>query len=903
MSCSICCNKSKTLVSCPHCSHEACTTCLQKYLLSQPEDTCMSCHKAWALEFISQKFSKSFVTFKLTKHHTKMFIEHQKTLFPETLLYIENEKLERKLNDDSYYLERLERILYDINSQEKREEDFINYPRKHARSLILFIDDDEFCEGFMLLSSWTEAREFVWDKMKSIMAINDLLKKKLQAETQHRCGTEKCIGYLRNQPSNPLELKCNVCKIVQCFSCLGIILTSSSPHICDQDIVETIKLLSVQEKEIKQCPQCKIHIQKNDGCDQMFCTKCQCAFDWSTNQVITGRVHNPHYFEWIAKGGVRPEEQLQQEQGCPSLPVSLYRQMTSLVHSKFALHASATTTPTNLLYFRLLTMFQIGSELVAAEGEQRIDTEEVFRSLRIEVLSGEITELLWEKQVHWCRLQNLQRHNLYQLNAGFGLLLTNVYQDFVQQLLLISPHNNDLIYSTLQKTYTVILELVDYYNDHYIKIKPFSPLVTKVEKILIPFSPVLASTFKLQAVSKDEYEFKYFLDSDIFNTIFYTDDIYELALCPKELYLLDSLRNVTERMNVMTLEMENACNLFTPNLVHLYIAKVPEFEAILNESCATLSNSTYFLEYVSELLESFNGKRTLIITEMKDCYIYRHINFKEKVVEYAEEFGKFKVFSAQQEELVAKYSEFLTPTKNLKKYKTVTNKYKSKLGTYTSVKTIVDSLSTHTNTFYVNACYAIFIALKNNPYFPHFPLQTFTHKQIEFQTFPWMICDLQLCAADRISLVYYRPELFNCVMNGAALHTPVEYLLMPALILETEWTEEQLKITKCFRMLLSQYKITKWSNVDFVHPTLMVQLIRHTSGTQLPKKWIVVFDKAKEWLKTQGLFPITYTYSLKLNASFLYFCLSILIQMKVVTATECKGLLNNHDNIIPIVIP
>ena len=188
----------------------------------------MSCHKAWSLVFISQKFSKSFVTFKLTKHHTKMFIEHQKTLFPETLLYIENEKLERKLNDDSYYLERLERVLYDINSQEKRGEVFINYPRKHARSLILFIDDDEFCEGFMPLSSWAEAREFVWNKMKSIMDINDLLKKKLQAETQHRCGTEKCIGYLRNQPSNSQQLKCNICKILQCTSCLGILTSSST---------------------------------------------------------------------------------------------------------------------------------------------------------------------------------------------------------------------------------------------------------------------------------------------------------------------------------------------------------------------------------------------------------------------------------------------------------------------------------------------------------------------------------------------------------------------------------------------------------------------------------------------------------------------------------------------------
>jgi len=136
-------------------------------------------------------------------------------------------------------------------------------------------------------------------------------------------------------------------------------------------------------------------------------------------------------------------------------------------------------------------------------------------------------------------------------------------------------------------------------------------------------------------------------------------------------------------------------------------------------------------------------------------------------------------------------------------------------------------------------------------------------------------------------------------MNGIALQTPVEYLLMSALILETEWTEEQLKISKCFPMLLVQYKITKWSNVIFVHPTLMVQLIRHTSGSRLPKKWIFVFDKAKEWLKTQDLLPITYANPLKLHISFLYFCLSILLQLKVLKPPECKKLLNSLENNIP----
>jgi hypothetical protein len=42
--------------------------------------------------------------------------------------------------------------------------------------------------------------------------------------------------------------------------------------------------------------------QKN--CDQMFCTSCHKPFSWISGQAITkGAIHNPHYYQWIAKGG------------------------------------------------------------------------------------------------------------------------------------------------------------------------------------------------------------------------------------------------------------------------------------------------------------------------------------------------------------------------------------------------------------------------------------------------------------------------------------------------------------------------------------------------------------------------------------------------------------------------
>jgi len=72
-------------------------------------------------------------------------------------------------------------------------------------------------------------------------------------------------------------------------------------HTCTPEALATAALI---RKDTKPCPTCGEMISKIDGCDQMFCTSCHKPFSWTTGQSITrGVIHNPHYFQWLAKGG------------------------------------------------------------------------------------------------------------------------------------------------------------------------------------------------------------------------------------------------------------------------------------------------------------------------------------------------------------------------------------------------------------------------------------------------------------------------------------------------------------------------------------------------------------------------------------------------------------------------
>ncbi|MFY7731664.1 MAG: hypothetical protein ACOVRN_19240 [Flavobacterium sp.] len=118
---------------------------------------------------------------------------------------------------------------------------------------------------------------------------------KQRAEFIKKCGDPDCRGFLSTR------WKCGLCEKQTCKDCHEVIKCDENdpPHVCDPNVVETIKLLKT---DTKNCPGCQTSITKIDGCDQMWCTQCKTGFSWSTGKIEL-KLHNPHYYEWRRQNG------------------------------------------------------------------------------------------------------------------------------------------------------------------------------------------------------------------------------------------------------------------------------------------------------------------------------------------------------------------------------------------------------------------------------------------------------------------------------------------------------------------------------------------------------------------------------------------------------------------------
>jgi hypothetical protein len=240
----------------------------------------MGCKAQWNRQFVDSWCTQVFRNDVYRKHREEVLFEKEKALFPQTQLYVERVLKQRKLSaeidttrSEMFRLWRLHGISH-MTHQLLRWTLFVENKYPDVRAVVERLED-------------------LYAQMEQLRTIEDAdaVKKFVR-----KCPTQECRGFLNE------EYYCSLCDSDYCKKCNE---RTGEGHECDPETVKTISLIN---RDSKPCPKCGVVIHKLEGCTQMWCPSCHTAFNWRTGVIELGRIHNPHYLEFRRKGGTISRE-------------------------------------------------------------------------------------------------------------------------------------------------------------------------------------------------------------------------------------------------------------------------------------------------------------------------------------------------------------------------------------------------------------------------------------------------------------------------------------------------------------------------------------------------------------------------------------------------------------------
>jgi len=282
-------------LKCMYCDFVACLECCKKYILENPIPQCMNiksvCSREWTRKFLVESFPHNFLNIQYKTHRENILLEQERALFVETQPYVINEIEKEKVFDE----------LTKVNSQIVQLNKVYGSLLARHRELYRKVTHERQC--YTRCCPKNGCRGFLTQQWKCGICETKFCKSCHQPVDSN---TETTVEPTEDSTGEPIEDSLEEPRNE--FIYTNEEGTSEEPlaqtaptssriqHVCNQDDVETAKLL---EKNTKPCPSCSMGIFKIDGCNQMFCTNCNTAFHWVTRNIMNVNIHNPHYFEWI----------------------------------------------------------------------------------------------------------------------------------------------------------------------------------------------------------------------------------------------------------------------------------------------------------------------------------------------------------------------------------------------------------------------------------------------------------------------------------------------------------------------------------------------------------------------------------------------------------------------------
>jgi hypothetical protein len=194
------------------------------------------------------------------------------------------------------------------------------------------------------------------------------------------------------------------------------------------------------------------------NCSQMFCTDCHTAWDWNTERVVTGVIHNPHYYEFVNRNGAGARNHA--DIPCGGL-LDAYdmRNMMSRLFNNNAHHY-------------LFNIYQCVMHIQHYELRNH-NVEDIVvtnRSLRIKYLLNEITDAGFKavlQQAEKKRQKAIAFRNIYQM-------FVDVASDIFRQMYVSYSENRlrnlDVAIEFVRSNVIILNNLVEYFNENLQKI-------------------------------------------------------------------------------------------------------------------------------------------------------------------------------------------------------------------------------------------------------------------------------------------------------------------------------------------------------------------------------------------------------------------------------------------------
>jgi len=239
-----------------------------------------------------------------------------------------------------------------------------------------------------------------------------------------KCADEGCRGFLSS------NYKCGICEKWTCTQCLVVIgADKDAPHTCDPNTVETAKAI---KSETRPCPKCGTRIFKIDGCDQMWCVMegCGTAFSWNSGHVVTGTVHNPHYYEWLRRTGAGAPAREVGDIPCGGLP-NIYHLIGSLRSSYIP---DATKNVIMETHRNIRELIDIRLRDYPARPEALANKDE-----DVQYLMNKLTEAEWQRQLELSEARFNRKKEIGQILQTLATAGSDMMNYLVNQSAAMEP--------------------------------------------------------------------------------------------------------------------------------------------------------------------------------------------------------------------------------------------------------------------------------------------------------------------------------------------------------------------------------------------------------------------------------------------------------------------------------